>query len=103
MQFYQPFFIKNEEVLTSTGDYCLNGITRNKAISICNKNNIDCTEKNFTFDDVVDCDEAFVTGTFAGIIPVSYLESRKLKSINTNSLVNKIRTHYNNEIQNYII
>ena len=96
------FFIKNNTVWTSTGEYCLNGITRGKAILICNKNNISCSETNFTFDDIKNCNEAFVTGTFAGIIPVSELEGRKLKSTNPDSLVNKIRVLYNQEIQNYI-
>ena len=96
------FFIKNNKILTSTGEYCLNGITRGKAIIICNKNNIECFETNFTFEDIKDCNEAFVTGTFAGIIPVSQLEGRKLESTNSSSLVNKIRFLYNKEIQNYV-
>ena len=96
------FFIKNERVLTSTGEYCLNGITRSKAISVCNHNKIECYETNFTFEDVKDCSEAFVTGTFAGIIPVSQLEGRKLESTNSHSLVNKIRMLFNQEIQDYI-
>jgi branched-chain amino acid aminotransferase len=96
------FFIKNDTVLTSTGEYCLNGITRGKAISICNRNKIKCYEKNFTFEDIKDCNEAFVTGTFAGIIPVSQLEENKLESTNPSSLVNKIRFYYNKEIQDYI-
>ena len=50
----------------------------------------------------MESDEAFVTGTFAGIIPVSHLEGRKLKSTNTDSLVNKIRFLYNKEIQDYL-
>ena len=96
------FFIKNDRVLTSTGEYCLNGITRGKAISVCNHNKIECSETNFTFEDIKDCNEAFVTGTFAGIIPVSQLEDRKLESTNSDSLVNKIRMLYNQEIQDYI-
>jgi branched-chain amino acid aminotransferase len=96
------FFINNNTVLTSTGQYCLNGITRGKAIMICNQNNIQCSETNFTFQDIQNCNEAFVTGTFAGIIPVAELEGRKLQSTNPNSLVNKIRVLYNQEIQNYI-
>ena len=47
-----------------------------------NENNIQCNEINFTFEDIKNCDEAFVTGTFAGIIPVAKLENRELKSIN---------------------
>ena len=96
------FFIKNRTVLTSTGEYCLNGITRGKAILVCNQNNISCSETNFTFENIKNCNEAFVTGTFAGIIPVSELEGRKLESTNSDSLVNKIRMLYNQKIQNYI-
>jgi len=96
------FFIKNDKVLTSTGKYCLNGITRGKAIKICRENKIEHSETNFTFKDIIDSDEAFVTGTFAGIIPVSKLEDRELQSTNSDSLVNKIRMLYNKEIKNYI-
>ncbi len=96
------FFIKNKSVLTSKGKYCLNGITRSKAIHICERNNIDCYQKNFTFDEVKDCDEAFVTGTFAGIIPVSKLENRNLSSISSNSLTNHIRDLYIYHIQENI-
>ena len=88
--------------MTSSGEYCLNGITRGKAILVCNKNNIKCIQSDFTFDDIKNCKEAFVTGTFAGIIPVSELEGRKLESNNSNSLVNKIRMLYNKEIKSYI-
>jgi len=96
------FFIKNREVLTSTGEYCLNGITRSKAIEICNSNSIPCLEKNFTYNDIKDCDEAFVTGTFAGIIPVSRIEHRDLRSTNSDSIVSKIRLFYNKLIQENI-
>jgi len=96
------FFIKNNEVYTSTGEYCLNGITRGKAIKVCSQNKIKYSETNFTFEDIENCNEVFVTGTFAGIIPVSQLEGRKLESTNSDSLVNKIRMLYNQEIQDYI-
>jgi len=96
------FFIKNDVVWTSTGEYCLNGITRAKAILVCNKNNIKCVQSNFKFEDIEKCDEAFVTGTFAGIIPVSRLGGRKLKSTYSSSLVNKIRLLYNQHIEEYI-
>ena len=93
------FFIKNGQVLTSTGEFCLNGVTRGKALLICKRNGIAYDEKNFTFEDIEDCEEAFVTGTFAGIIPVSKIENRDLKSTNSDSLVNKIRFLYNKHIQ----
>ena len=96
------FFIKNNKVLTSTGKYCLNGITRSKVIKLCRHNNIECLEIDFKFEDIKECDEAFVTGTFAGIIPVSKMEDKNLKSINKSSLANKIRALYEQEIHNYI-
>lgn len=96
------FFIKENKVLTSKGEYCLNGITRGKAIMICQSNNISISEQNFIFDDIIDCDEAFVTGTFAGIIPVSKIENRDLKSTRSDSLVNQIRLLYNKHIHENI-
>jgi len=96
------FFIKNNSVWTSKGEYCLNGITRSKAIYLCEKNDINCYQKDFTFDEIKDCDEAFVTGTFAGIIPVSSIENRNLSSINSNSLTNHIRGLYNDHIKENI-
>jgi len=97
------FFIKNNKIITSKGKYCLNGVTRKKAIQICNENDIICEEKDFVFEDIIDCDEAFVTGTFAGIIPVSQIEETKLKSTNLSSMVSKIRTFYNKKIQEYLL
>ena len=96
------FFIKNSKIITSTGQYCLNGITRSKTIEICKKNNILCHEKDFTFEDISDCEEVFVTGTFGGIIPVSTLENQFLQSTNKESITNKIRTLYLQDIENYI-
>ena len=96
------FFIKKGQVWTSTGKFCLNGITRRKAIQICHMNEIPCIETDFTFQEIKDCDEAFVTGTFAGIIPVTKIEKHKLSSTNSNSLVNKIRASYNQYINQYI-
>ena len=96
------FFVKDQTVLTSTGQYCLNGITRGKIIKLCSKNNIKCNEVNFTFEDIKTCNEAFVTGTFAGVIPVYKLEDRKLESTNKNSMVNQIKQLYDKQIEKYI-
>ncbi len=96
------FFIKENKFITYNGEYCLNGITRGKVIQVCYKNNIPCNEMDFTFEDIKNCDEAFVTGTFAGIIPVSKLENKKLKSTNLSSITNKIRKLYNKKIEEYI-
>ena len=64
------FIVKNKEVWTSTGQYCLNGVTRKSVIRLCKQYNIPVYEKNFSLKDVHSSDELFVTGTFAGVIPV---------------------------------
>ena len=64
------FIVKNKEVWPSTGQYCLNGVTRKSVIRLCKQYNIPVYEKNFSLDDVHSSDELFVTGTFAGVIPV---------------------------------
>ena len=96
------FFIKDEELFTSSGEYCLNGITRSKIIKICKENNIKCYQQDFDFEFVKDCSEAFVTGTFAGVIPVSKIESRDIKSTQSISFTNKIRKLYNLKIADYL-
>ena len=64
------FMVKGGEVWTSSGEYCLEGITRAKVLELCTRNDIPFSERNFTFDDVSSAEEAFVTGTFAGLTPV---------------------------------
>ena len=72
------FIIKNREVWTSTGQYCMNGITRAKVIEACHKNGIVCHQKNFSLFDVYGADEAFVTGTFGGLTPVTKIDGRQI-------------------------
>lgn len=72
------FMIKDSEVWTSTGDYCMNGITRSKIIQVCKDNNIICHQKNFSLYDTYSADEAFVTGTFGGVTPVTYIDGKKI-------------------------
>jgi branched-chain amino acid aminotransferase len=93
------FFILDNEVWTSTGQYCLNGITRGEIIDVCRKNKISIFEQDFTFADIKNCQEAFVTGTFSGVIPVSYIENKKLNSTNYNSITNTIKTLYFEDIE----
>ena len=64
------FMISNKEVWTSNGQYCLNGVTRSSVIDLCIANDLPIKEKEFSVKDVHGADEVFVTGTFAGIIPV---------------------------------
>ena len=72
------FIIKNEEVWTSTGEYCLNGITRELIIEIARNNGMKAFEKPFSLTDVYSADEAFVTGTFGGLTPVTEVDGRKI-------------------------
>jgi len=72
------FIIKNEEVWTSTGEYCLNGITRELVIEIARNNGMEAFEKPFSLTDVYSADEAFVTGTFGGLTPVTQVDGRKI-------------------------
>ena len=67
-----------EEVWTSSGDYCLAGITRANVIRICRENDIPVFERNFSMTDVYGADEAFVTGTFAGVVPAHTIDGRVL-------------------------
>lgn len=72
------FIVRKGEVWTSSGDYCLGGITRANIIRICREEGIPVFEKNFSLTDVYGADEAFVTGTFAGVVPVTEVDGRKL-------------------------
>ncbi len=64
------FIVRGGEVWTSTGEFCLDGITRRKVLDLCKKNDIPAFERDFSLSDVRSADEAFVTGTFAGLTPV---------------------------------
>ena len=87
------FFIKNKTLYTSKGKYCVKGITRKKIIEICKVNKISFKEKNFKLKEVLKADEAFVTGTFANIIPVNQINKKKFL-IKNYKLTNKIRKLY---------
>ena len=95
------FYIKNNTVFTSTGRYCVRGITRQNVIDICKKNQIKIKQMNFTLKDVLKADEAFVTGTFANIIPVKQINSKKFK-IHQSNLSLKIRELFLTKIDNYM-
>ena len=70
------FIVRKGEVWTSSGKYCLGGITRAVVIEVCREANIPVFEKDFSLTDVYGADEAFTTGTFAGIVPVREIDGR---------------------------
>ena len=70
------FIARDGEVWTSSGDFCLDGITRRNVINLCKNNDIPVFERNFTLADVYGADEAFITGTFAGLSAVEQVDGR---------------------------
>ena len=88
------FYIKKNIVFTSTGKYCVTGITRQKIIDICKKNKIKVKQQNFKLKEVMTADEAFATGTFAGVMPISQINKKKLV-IRKENLTFKILNLYN--------
>ena len=74
------FIVKNNEVWTSTGDYCMNGITRKKVIELCSENKIPIYEKNFSLVDVYSAQEAFITGTLGSLTQVISIDERSIGS-----------------------
>jgi branched-chain amino acid aminotransferase len=72
------FVVRDGEVWTSTGDYCLGGITRANVLRICREAGIPALEKNFSLMQVYGADEAFVTGTYAGLAPVRSVDGRTI-------------------------
>ena len=94
------FIVQKSEVWTSTGEYCLNGVTRGAIINLCNSNNIQVHEKNFIMDDVYAADEAFVTGTFAGVLPVTKIDEYILSNGKKGSITDRLQNLYSMEINN---
>ena len=89
------FMIKNNEVWTSTGAYCMNGITRSKVIEACKRNDIACHQKDFSLYDVYGADEAFVTGTFGGLTPVTAVDGKAIGQGNYGTMTKKLSSFYN--------
>lgn len=72
------FIVRRGEVWTSTGDYCMNGITRRKVIELCRANGIPVFERNFSLFETYSADEAFLTGTFGAQTPVSQIDGKAI-------------------------
>ncbi|MEM7778935.1 MAG: aminotransferase class IV [Pseudomonadota bacterium] len=87
------FIVRKGQVWTSTGDYCLGGITRSNVIQVCREAGIPVFEKNFSLTDVYGAEEAFVTGTFAGVVPVTAVDGRTLTAAR-GSMVERLQELY---------
>ncbi|MEC7792206.1 MAG: D-amino acid aminotransferase [Pseudomonadota bacterium] len=88
------FIVRKGAVWTSTGDYCMNGITRAKVIDLCRANDIPVFEKNFSLVDCYGADEAFVTGTFGAQSPVGEIDGRVIGSGDIGPVTKRIRALY---------
>jgi branched-chain amino acid aminotransferase len=93
------FIVKNGEVWTSTGQYCMKGITRGKVIKVANDDGIPCYQKNFSLFDVYGADEAFVTGTFGGLTPVIKVDGRVVGDGKLGAMTEQLTALYKAEIQ----
>ncbi len=88
------FIVRKGEVWTSTGDYCMNGITRAKVIDLCRENGIPVFERNFSLFDTYSADEAFLTGTFGAQTPVSEIDGRPVGDGTMGPVTARIRQLY---------
>ncbi|MGR3518420.1 D-amino acid aminotransferase [Sulfitobacter pontiacus] len=88
------FIVRKGEVWTSTGDYCMNGITRQKVIDLCRANDIPCFERNYSLVDTYGADEAFLTGTFGAQTPVAMIDGRQIGTGDMGPVTKKLRGLY---------
>jgi len=88
------FIVRKGEVWTSTGDYCLGGITRSNVLRLCRDKGIPARERNFSLTEVYSADEAFVTGTFAGLVPVRTVDGRRIGAGERGPMVHRLQELY---------
>ena len=88
------FIVRKGEIWTSTGDYCMNGITRQKVIELGRANGIAVFERNFSLVDAYGADEAFTTGTFGAQSPVVEIDGRQIGDGTAGPMLRRIRALY---------
>ena len=88
------FIVRRGEVWTSTGDYCMNGITRAKVIELCRQDGIPVFERNFSLVDTYGADEAFLTGTFGAQTPVGWIDGRQIGDGGLGPVTRRLRDLY---------
>lgn len=96
------FIVRGDEVWTSTGEYCMNGITRAKVIEVCGVNDIICHQKNFSLYDTYSAEEAFVTGTFGGLTPVTHIDGKQIGEGKYGATTKKLQQLYTQLIHDSI-
>jgi branched-chain amino acid aminotransferase len=88
------FIVRRGEVWTSTGEYCLAGITRSNVLRVCSTAGITAWERRFSLTEVYGADEAFVTGTFAGLVPVRAVDGRQIGTGSRGPMVERLQSLY---------
>jgi branched-chain amino acid aminotransferase len=88
------FIVRGAELWTSTGDYCMNGITRKKVIEVCRAEGIPVHERNFSLVETYSADEAFLTGTFGAQTPVFEIDGRVIGNGEAGPVFHQIRALY---------
>jgi branched-chain amino acid aminotransferase len=88
------FVVRRGEVWTSSGAYCLGGITRGNVLEMCRDAGLPAQEKLFSLTDVYSADEAFVTGTFAGVVPVHTVDGRRIGDGRRGPVVERLQELY---------
>jgi len=88
------FVVRKGQVWTSTGDYCMNGITRQKVIDLCRANDIPVFERNFSLVDTYSAEEAFLTGTFGAQTPVGTIDGRVIGTGQMGPVTTRLRGLY---------
>ncbi len=93
------FIVRGDQVWTSTGQYCMQGITRSKVLECCRRHGIDRFERDFSLFDVYSADEAFVTGTFGGLTPVTEIDGRTIGDGIEGAMTGRLRGLYEDLIR----
>ena len=96
------FIVRKGAVWTSTGDYCMNGITRQKVIDLCRENGIPVYERNFSLVDTYGADEAFLTGTFGAQTPVGMIDGRQIGDGRLGPVTARLRDVYKQLVASHV-
>ena len=96
------FIVRRGEVWTSTGDFCLDGITRAKVLELAAAEGLCVRQCNFSLHDVYNATEAFVTGTFAGIVPVREVDGRLIGEGGAAPVIRRLQSAYRARVQRYV-
>ena len=80
--------------MTSTGQYCIDGVTRGAVLRLCRENDIPHAQTEFSLMDVYSAEEVFVTGTFAGLVPVRSVDGREIGNGQRGPMVERLQNLY---------